>query len=660
MILINIKKNKKRKIIKKYIKYELKNYFSFIFFLFSYYLYFLSLEKCKNGYDNCSLKFKWIKSKLNQAIYSSLILSILLEAIILNIISKIHLIHLIIIFLLFLLYSHGNEFENHGLFNFIGCFIIIILILFILIPMNFFIYLIKKKKIYIIIYTTILSIQITIIYYYIHPYINCNEWEKGLNNTFIENNIKKYGCQIKFPKFCLYKIGKYFLDITKNFNFECGKKDTKKLILKNSKSLYINKTTKRIGFPLTNKDPIYFKDYPQEFFVGKGKFFHYVMNNLIDMDNKEQIDKLKGNIPEIIIDYTKNPFGEMSVNLNFNKTLSEKRKKMKLNSNPYSDNLIILYIDSVSRNNALRQLKSTTKFFKKFLPFHGAFNKKYPNENFHSFEFFKYHSFLGHTANNYPKLFYGRNRGKNIIRITKYMKDLGYVTCFSNADCQRDSIRSLHNFSDKEICDHEMIICDPNMMSLTTNKKRCLYNKLTSAYQYDYGNQFFRKYKKNRKFLSILNNSGHEGTLESLKYEDEIIYKFLINLFNDNLLKDTSIILMSDHGVVLPSIYYFVDFYQIEASLPMLFMIINDKKNCTYSEQYNYIYQNQQTFITAYDIYNTILNLIYGKAYNSFNKTTLYHIPKSPFGSSLFLKINQKSRNPLKYSGMEKSICIIK
>ena len=98
---------------------------------------------------------------------------------------------------------------------------------------------------------------------------------------------------------------------------------------------------------------------------------------------------------------------------------------------------------------------------------------------------------------------------------------------------------------------------------------------------------------------------------------------------------------MSDHGAVLPSIYYFIDFYQIEANLPMLFMIINDKKNCTYSDQYNYIYKNQQTFITAYDIYNTILNLIYGKEYNSTHKQSLYHIPKSPDGSSLFMKINQ-------------------
>ena len=192
--------------------------------------------------------------------------------------------------------------------------------------------------------------QISFIYYSIHPYINCNGWEKGLNNTFIENDIKKYGCQIKFPKFCLYKIGKYFLDITKKYKFECGKKDTKRLILKYSKSSFINNQTKRIGFPLTNKDPIYFKDYSQQYLVGKGEFFHYVMDNLIDMDNKEQLFKLKGNIPEIIIDYTNNPYGEMNINLKFNNTLSKIRKKKELNSNPYSDNIIILYIDSVSRN----------------------------------------------------------------------------------------------------------------------------------------------------------------------------------------------------------------------------------------------------------------------------------------------------------------------
>ena len=122
------------------------------------------------------------------------------------------------------------------------------------------------------------------------------------------------------------------------------------------------------------------------------------------------------------------------------------------------------------------------------------------------------------------------------------------------------------------------------------------------------------------------------------------------NLFNDNLLKNTSIILMSDHGDNMPSIYFPYDFYRIESHLPMLYMIINDRKNLSYEEQYKNIYENQQTFITSYDIYNTIGNLIFGDKYiNIKNKTKNHDTPKSPYGKSLFDKINQKVRNPELY-----------
>ena len=47
----------------------------------------------------------------------------------------------------------------------------------------------------------------------------------------------------------------------------------------------------------------------------------------------------------------------------------------------------------------------------------------------------------------------------------------------------------------------------------------------------------------------------------------------------------------------------------------MLFMIINDDKNKDYNQQYFNIHENQQTFITGFDIYNTIANIIYGDDY---------------------------------------------
>ena len=63
--------------------------------------------------------------------------------------------------------------------------------------------------------------------------------------------------------------------------------------------------------------------------------------------------------------------------------------------------------------------------------------------------------------------------------------------------------------------------------------------------------QFWRKYKNNRKFWLLLTNLSHEGGLEILKYMDDTILEYL----------NTSIFLLSDHGVGLSSIYYLMDFY---------------------------------------------------------------------------------------------------
>ena len=486
--------------------------------------------------------------------------------------------------------------------------------------------------------------------------LNCEDWPKGLNNTFIENNSKKYGCQITFPKRCPYNVFKYFLDYTKFTRKECKNIyiDAKKKILELSKSPYINDSSIHIGFPLTNKDPVCNLD----FIDTNNLIEEFVLKNLVDMENKKVLNKkFKKKLPEIEVDFSKNKYGEMKINLNYNKTLSEERKLLEKKTIPYSNNIIILYIDSVSRVNSLRQLKKTLKFFEKFISYNGASQFKNPSEKFHSFQFFKYQSFLFHTRNNYPILFYGQDRNRNIVLITKYLKENGYVTCYSNDACRKDNVRTLHILSNEEDYDHQFMICDPNKESINGNTIRCLYGNQTIEYLYEYGNQFWRKYQNNRKYLSILSNIGHEGTLEVLKYADNIIFNFLNNLFNSNLLKDSSIILMSDHGVGMPSIYYIYDFYKIEEHLPMLYMIINDRKNISYKEQYKYIYENQQSFITAYDIYNTIGNLIFGDEYKNIkNKTAKNDTPKSQYGKSLFDQIDQKIRNPKFYKKIGKMV----
>jgi len=625
------------------------NLIGFSLFTLSYYFYFLSLEKCFEGDDACCKKFDWIKLKIIQLIISAILILVLFILIIYNILFKLHLLHFILIFICFYRFSHSSYFHDHGAFNLVGLVVIILLGLLLLFIFKLIFGLFKNKYKY-----KFISI-ITLLFLYnvqTNP-IKCDDWPKGLNNTYIENDINKYGCQIVFPKKCYYKIISYTQDLSLLSLTSCSNKNknAREKILEFANSPYINKNTTKFGFPLTNNEEGQ-KDGKDVTILER-----YTQNNLIDMHNAIPPELPE---PEYIVDFSMDPLGELIINLNYNLSLSKERKKLENNSNPYSENILILYIDSVSRQNAIRKLKKTLTFFERFISYKGEHNKKHQNQNFHSFQFFKYHSFRWYTIGNFPKLFYGnhQNKAKDFVRITRYLRQNGYVTSYATDYCQKDNTRTKHNLSKDQLYDHQLLLCDPNVIDSNSLIKRCLYGKITSYHLYEYTNQFWRKYQYNRKFSLIAVNDGHEGTLEVIKYTDEIIYNFLNSLFNDNLFQNTSIFLMSDHGSGMPSIYYLYDFFQLEMKLPMLFIIINDRKNVSYNKQYFNIHENQQTFITAYDIYNTISNIIYGDNYvNIKNKTKNHDTPKSPNGKSLFERINTKERKPKKYRGMDTFVC---
>ena len=617
-----------------------------------YYLYSLSLEKCFLGADRCGNQRKWILKKILQLAASSIISSILFLLIIIDRISKLHVIHFTSMFFYFYKQSHFYYFDDHGMFNFIGFFSLFsIIIIFGLILKGIFSLIIRNiKSNYFKKFSTI--IILALLYSNSFDPMNCDDWGRGLNNTLIEDDINKYKCKIHFPKKCPYKIFKYFQDFTKLFHINCSipKANNKNIILTKSNSTYINNNTIRFGFPLTNKYLIGRLDGKDDILLKS-----YVLNNLFDIDNKT----INLNETELVLDFTKNELGEYIIDLKYNESLSIERKNLENKVFPYSKNIMIIFIDSVSRSNSIRQLKKTLKFFENFMGYEGGFNKKDPNEKYHSFQFFKYHSFQNNTSGNFPRLFYGRGRtSKNLVLLTKYFKENGYITNYNSDSCQKDNIRTFHNFTESEIYDHQFLLCDPNMFSFVSPVKKCLHGKTDVEYLCEYSNQFWRKYHQNRKFSVMILNDGHEGTLEALKYTDEFIYNFLNSLFNDNLLKESSLFLLSDHGVVMPSIYSLFDFYNAERGLPMLYLIINDRKNISYNMQYFNLHENQQAFITAFDIYNTINHLLYGDSYiNIKNKTNEFDTPKSPFGQSLFLKIGRNQRTLFNYEHIQFMLC---
>ena len=202
------------------------------------------------------------------------------------------------------------------------------------------------------------------------------------------------------PEVCPYKVGSFFLDVTKWKGIDCDKSNTntKKKLLDFSNHRFINRNTKRIGFPLLNKDKEIFGSIKDN----NHRLLRFFGNRLVDMDNQKLVDKIyKNKIPEIIIDYNKNKYGEITINVALNETLSKERKLLETNSQPYSENILVIYIDSVSRAYSIRKLKKTLNFIEQFMSYKGGYNEKYPNENYHSFQFFTYHSFKAYTRYNY-------------------------------------------------------------------------------------------------------------------------------------------------------------------------------------------------------------------------------------------------------------------
>ena len=384
-----------------------------------------------------------------------------------------------------------------------------------------------------------------------------------------------------------------------------------------------NKTKyiKKVGFPITIgkkleiSSALYGKD-----------LFQYVMNHLIDINDNLTKSKLeKREMPEIILDYTNNPYGELKINLIYNDTLSKTR--LSLEKDNQKNNIIFIYMDNLSRVHFYRQYKKTKNFLKKFFGFNG-YNPTINGQNFHGFEFLKYHKFVSATLFNAIPMFNGVyfNEKNPMVSIIRDFKNNGYVTCNVQDICHKELMRlgPLKGYRYVEF-DHEYASpnCDPNIYEVGYGLlygengilRKCLYGKENFHYNIEYSKQFWDAYKYNNKFLRIVNTYAHEYSGEKSKYSDEILYNFFKYLYDTKKMENTTVFIVGDHGYIgLYGIYKLLksNDWNIEISLPVCIMIIFDKKNMSYNQQYSQIFKNQQTFITPFDIYYTLKNILFG------------------------------------------------
>ena len=636
------------------------NVLAFFFLIIARNLYIKSLKGCNGNEFICIINnnLKYILDDIYYCTHSALYFLCFLFLYQLKLCYRWQIFIFILIILQLIYIDRGDSFYHHGILNIISLIFLLFIGEIVILTLILIIINIQKRK-----YSRSFLIIIIITYLFNSVFIKnkdnyyCKDWDKSLNNSYISNDKNIYSCEVNIPKKkCLINIFSPILDLSNILRIKCDKRKNKeKTSLISLSNLKNSKPINKIGFPITIGEKEEIKGEPSMYGV---VLLNYVKNNLINLDNETMLKNIKPNQkPEVYVDFTNNKFGELIININYNNSLSKTRLSLENNKN--ASNILFIFFDNLSRVHFYRQYKKTIKFLKTFLTYKGFSIKEKPDQKYHGFEFLKYHKFNAATLFNAIPMFSGvyYDQNNTMISIIKEMKQLGYITCNVQDVCHKElmGIGKIPNYSYIEF-DHEYAApnCDPNVYRAgygffqgeNNILRKCLYGKDSIKHSLEYGTKFWLAYKDNLKFLRIVNTYAHEYSGEKSKYADEAIFNFLFQLYNQNLLQNTIVFLAGDHGFELMGLYKLFEpkDWEIERQFPVFFLIIPDKKNVSYTEQYSEILKNQQTFITPFDIYYTIRQIIYGDKY----KQNLLKEQNNE-GESLFNYINPKERNCTRY-----------
>ena len=654
--------------------------------LLAFYLYYLSLEGCFERLSQCIplLSTMFLGRILIFGILSSLLITIELYLIINKIIYVYHIIYIIIFYITIYRYDHGTKLDYHGLYNFVLTIFFILIFSIIIGIINLIIYIKKSGNVIYrnIVLLLLLYVSIKIFLFSLSLRDSCKNWDKGLNSTILDNSADYYNCNIIYPKKCyIYNLNDLF-DLSHHFNKKCSIKSKQEnehnnfiKYLKLEQKLTSISEMNHFGLPRTVNNPI-LRITNSDYY----KIHDFVYKNIILMDlyNKNKTLYYNNSMePEVEIFYDKkSKIRTAKINLHKNETLSNKRNEIANSPNNTNislfNNIMIIYIDCISRQHFLRKMKKTSAFIEKFMKYNNEFGVS-------AYQFMKYQTFAHWTEPNiFPMFYSSRDTFGRKVNIIKYLKENGYITAHSGNLCSKESFEADQSeFSSRRISteeyDHENIamFCDPNYSSEDSPYpifsgpygilRKCLFGLDSFEYLIEFGKQFWNKYKNNKKYLRLSFQDGHEPTGQVVKFLDGGLYNYLNELYEKKLLNDTALFILSDHGnSYFNYIYYYIlksDDSMIERGYGTLFIILpSNKKNLFNETYYDNLYKNQQTLISPFDIHDTLINIIFG------NITLGIEEIYSHYGNSLFSDFDRKIRNCSKWQGfiLRKEECLCK
>ena len=616
-------------------------YISYIIYIISFIIYKQSLFNCGNiPMNECIEKYN-INILIDcfiKCILSGVILSFNLAMIYWQILATTHLFGFVAFLFLLLMLDMGNDLYSHGIINFV--FLIVSCIY------GFLFYCMIKiiiesisnknyKMLLLMIGVIILGCGGFITIYLL--LVNCSYWDKGLGDKKIDNDKNKYTCKIIRPNTCYMDMLGYLFDFSKMTNYDCDKNNNPLFndIIDNYILYYDKEFSEDINvlnYPKTALMNLYSES--------EGSLDKKVINNITGTEEKDLINS------EVFLVRNKS-HASIEMNINKNVTLEKERKSLSI-PNAKIKNIIMIYFDTLSRAHFHRRFSDFSSFISDL--------DDLTNNNYASFEFMKYHTFGTEGFNpTLLSMFFGKNSFtyEKPIHIISHLKKKGYITAQSANVCSQNLNKNINYEIINDKFDYENIamFCDPlynlaniknsNIKGINSSIKRCLYGKNSYEYVFNYGKIFWDAYPNNNKFLLLGLFDGSEKSGEVVKYMDNALSDFLLDLINKKKFHRTALFLVSSTGELKMGIYNKMNTeYFYEKNLGSFFLVLH--RAGIEQDIIDKIKINEQSFVTAYDIYDSLLSI----GYNCYDDNCWKEIKnKSKNGKSVFSLIDGKKRN---------------
>ena len=591
-----------------YLKHEwtfiaIREFSAMAIIILSFFVYSSSLKMEKN-FASYNMYFYYPMTLLNliKCLISGGIVGFIIFCMYAKWIFLEHLIYMIIVYSILIYKHYGTNILEHGKYNFLLFFITTILVFFVILGV-YMVYRFSRtiKYLYLIIAVFAFFFCFLICYNFKYKYesnYSCEKWNINLNNSYIFEDEKNEKCNLEKIKGLCYMDKIYnFFDLTLANNIKCENRDINEI--DNFYGMIKNKTLRKytkFAFPSTIN-------------INRGNntknLQHYLFNNLIELETNTSLNKNYETELDFITDTNKTTKGELKINLIKNNTLSEKRKKIseKSGKNSIYDNVLLIFLSSVSRAHFQRGMPKLSKFISKLMSYE-------PFPTMTSYQFSKYKNFP-YTMENIKYLFY-----KNDIDSLKYFKEEGYITGQVSDICDK-------NMNNKNIIDfdHENFVmsCDPNyfLKKEFSTYERCLYGKPISEHMINYASQFWEKYSENKKYFRMTFNYGNEPTGNVIRYLDEPLYNMLWNFYNERKLRNTAVFIISEQGNKNNGLYNILGSveFEIEKKYGVFIMLLDWNEKFKKEQYHKNLIKNQNLFITPYDIYDTVVHIALGEKY---------------------------------------------